>query len=162
MKRLKSGNALLISRHKLFSLSTSAGAKGPRKAALKPTADEEAPTGLLGLGPAGALGGLTPHGDPVLQQSQGPALLPARRTHLHHAGAGQHHAHVLVVLDPCHTHIGEKGQWMAFIRCFSYQWPLVYNVAMTFTHSYTHSHTPTTAEVSTMQGHGQLVRERLG
>ena len=86
----------------------------PKGPALKPTA-EEAPTCLLGLGPAGALGGLTPHGDPVLQQTEGPALLPTGRAHLHHAGAPQHHADVIVVLHTCDTHITVKGKWTAFI-----------------------------------------------
>lgn len=39
-------------------------------------------TGLLLLGPAGGLMGLTPDRDPVLQQLQSATLLPARRADL--------------------------------------------------------------------------------
>lgn len=40
------------------------------------------PTGLLLLGPAGGLLGLTPHSDAVFQELQGSSLLPARRADL--------------------------------------------------------------------------------
>lgn len=54
-------------------------------------------TRLLGLGFARALGGLAPHGEPVLQQPQVPALLPPGGAHLHHVGALHHHAYVVTV-----------------------------------------------------------------
>lgn len=54
-------------------------------------------TCLTGFGLAGTLGRLAPHGEPVLQQAQGSALLPSRRANFHHVGAPHHHTHVLVV-----------------------------------------------------------------
>lgn len=54
-------------------------------------------TGLLGLGFAGALAGLAPHRQSVLQQLQVPALLPAGRSDLHHAAALHHQPNVVAV-----------------------------------------------------------------
>lgn len=55
-------------------------------------------TGLLGLGATGELVGLAPHGDSIVQQLQRTSPLPAWGAYLHHAGAFQHHLHVLIFL----------------------------------------------------------------
>lgn len=54
-------------------------------------------TGLLVLGFAGALAGLAPNRQSVLQQLQAPALLPAGRSDLHHAAALHHQPNVVAV-----------------------------------------------------------------
>jgi len=78
-------------------------------------------TCLLGLGFAGALGGLAPHGQSVLQQPHVSVLLPPGRANFHHAGALHHHTDVLIVQKPLRRRTSNTKQDMC--KWLSLIWP---------------------------------------